>query len=131
MVLVFTLQGCGIRKAETSRKVTLSEDEKFLVVTLKSNTEDHFEWRYLGPVIISESKLANDIFSNTYIQKYKFSINSGVNEAVVDFVLIQNGDIDNAMAYEYVVTRNDDKISLGDCKEKTVGYYDDLKTALQ
>ena len=68
----------------------------------------------------------NIIFS--VIQKYSYTYNvSKGNEDQLVFVLIKDKDYENAKAYEYPVTIDDNgSVKIGNRTEKTVGNYTDL-----
>jgi len=123
LVFVFALTGCGNKTGETSYKVTLTEDQTRLDVELKADTSKGFEWKYYtdNNVLTEITQTPeNDIFSNTYILKYRF--NAQVSESdTIYFVLSKNGDVETAKSYSYSVdVSNDGIITLGDVKEDAV-----------
>ncbi|MBO4336620.1 MAG: hypothetical protein J5842_00930 [Lachnospiraceae bacterium] len=127
------LCGCTLKEAVTSRKVVASEDGKHLEVTLKAETAKGYEWKYSalnGNLTESQSNLENDMFSDTFIKEYTFSMNDTLSDTLVLY-LIQNGDNENAKAYLYDISFDGDKIKVGDPQEKTVGYDKDLMTAIE
>mgnify|MGYP000816045581 FL=1 len=95
-----------------------------------------YEWKYFitnGALSESASRFENNIFSDTYIQKYSYTYNvSKGNEDQLVFVLIKDKDYENAKAYEYPVTIDDNgSVKIGNRTEKTVGYYPDLLKMIQ
>ena len=86
-----------------------------------------------GALSESASRFENNIFSDTYIQKYSYTYNvSKGNEDQLVFVLIKDKDYENAKAYEYPVTIDDNgSVKIGNRTEKTVGYYPDLLKMIQ
>ncbi len=136
MVMVMSvvlLSGCSFKEAVTSRKVVASEDQKRLEVTLKADTTKGLEWRYIalaGNLVESQSKVENDMFSDTYIENYTLSMNDTLTDTLVLF-LIENGDFENAKAYMYEISFDGDKIKIGDPQEKTVGYDKKLKEVIE
>ncbi len=74
------------------------------------------------------------IFSVIHIfKKYSYTYNvSKGNEDQLVFVLIKDKDYENAKAYEYPVTIDDNgSVKIGNRTEKTVGYYPDLLKMIQ
>ena len=124
LMSVTLLAGCSFKEAVTSRKVVPSEDGKRLEVTLKADVTKGLEWKYFalsGNLTESQSKVENDMFSDTYIENYTLSMNDTLSDTLVLF-LIENGDTENARAYLYDISFDGDKIKIGDPQEKTVGY---------
>ena len=118
------LAGCSFKEAVTSRKVVTSEDGKHLELTLKADTTKNLEWKYLalsGNLTESQSKVENDMFSDTYIENYTLSMNDTLTDTLVLF-LIEGGDVENAKAFIYDISFDGDKMKIGDPTEKTVGY---------
>lgn len=119
----FLLQGCSLKEAETSRKVVVSENGKNLEVTLKSNTAQGYSWRYVtgSSLVESSSTLKNDLFSDTYVEKYVFSMNDTKSDTLI-LVLLQNEDYDNAKVFSYDVSFKDGSMVVGKCQESTLKY---------
>ena len=130
------LTGCSFVKAETTIQVSVDTDGKTVKAVLKADQSQGYEWKYLianGALSESASRFENNIFSDTYIQKYSYTYNvSKGNEDQLIFVLIKDKDYENAKAYEYPVTIDDTgSVKIGNRTEKTVGYYPDLLKAIQ
>lgn len=127
------LSGCALKEAVTSRKVVPSEDGKRVELTLKAETAKNLEWKYAalkGNLTESQSKLENDMFSDTFIKEYTLSMNDTLTDTLVLF-LIQDGDIENSKAYLYEISFDGNKVVIGDPQEKTTGYDKDLMAAAQ
>mgnify|MGYP003304600241 FL=1 len=70
------LQGCSI-EGETSIKVVTNEKGTRIEATLKADESKNYEWLYFtknGKLTESATEFSNDIFSDTYTQKYGFVI---------------------------------------------------------
>ena len=136
MATLCLLTGCSFVKAETTIQVSVDADGKTVKAVLKADQSQGYEWKYFitnGALSESASRFENNIFSDTYIQKYSYTYNvSKGNEDQLVFVLIKDKDYENAKAYEYPVTIDDyGSVKIGNRTEKTVGYYPDLLKMIQ
>ena len=71
------LQGCST-EGETSIKVVTNEAKTRIEATLKADESKNYEWKYFtknNKLTESATDFSNDIFSDTYTQKYGFVIN--------------------------------------------------------
>lgn len=132
---MLVLQGCSIKDAQTTIKVTQSDDKRKVQVELKADTSQNYEWVYFTQNnLITESNLpesTNDQFSTTFITKYRFSAHDE-GEDTMYFVLIKDGDLEKAKAYAYEMSVNDEaKIKMSDVTEMTVGLYPDILKKLE
>ena len=118
LCIVF-LQGCSA-EGETSIKVVTNDKGTRIEATLKADKSKSYEWKYFtknNKLTESATEFSNDIFSNTYTQKYGFVIDEKESD-VVYFVLYQTDDIEGGKVYEYEISYNDEgKIVLGEQKE--------------
>ena len=124
MATLCLLTGCSFVKAETTIQVSVDADGKTVKAVLKADQSQGYEWKYFitnGALSESASRFENNIFSDTYIQKYSYTYN-----------VIKDKDYENAKAYEYPVTIDDNgSVKIGNRTEKTVGYYPDLLKMIQ
>ncbi len=109
------LQGCSA-EGETSIKVVTNDKGTRIEATLKADESKNYEWKYFtknGNVTESATEFSNDLFSDTYTQKYGFVIDERASD-VIYFVLYKTDDVEGGKVYEYEVSYNDDgEIELG------------------
>ena len=119
MLCMMLLQGCS-KEGETSIKVTTNETGNRIEAVLKADESKNYAWMYFtqkGNLTESASELSNDIFSNTYTQKYGFVIDERDSD-IIYFVLFQTYDIESGKIFEYEVSYDEEgKIVLGEQKE--------------
>lgn len=129
MMSTFLLQGCAIMEGETSRKMTITQNNKQLDVVLKADQEKNYEWQYFtkrDKLNEMEERLSNNILSNTYTKTYKFGMNESEEDTLI-LVLYQTDDVENGKVYSYEISFDTEgNISVGDCKESTLKYDEDL-----
>lgn len=122
------LQGCSI-EGETSIKVVTNEKGTRIEATLKADESKNYEWLYFtknGKLTESATEFSNDLFSDTYTQKYGFVIDERDSD-VIYFVLYQTDDIEGGKIYEYEISYNDEgKIQLGEQKDSSLIHNPDL-----
>ena len=122
------LQGCSI-EGETSIKVVTNEKGTRIEATLKADESKNYEWLYFtknGKLTESATEFSNDIFSDTYTQKYGFVIDERDSD-VIYFVLYQTDDIEGGKIFEYEISYNDEgKIQLGEQKDSSLIHNPDL-----
>lgn len=122
------LQGCSI-EGETSIKVVTNEKGTRIEATLKADESKNYEWLYFtknGKLTESATEFSNDLFSDTYTQKYGFVIDERDSD-VIYFVLYQTDDIEGGKIYEYEISYNDEgKIQLGEPKDSSLIHNPDL-----
>ena len=115
LCMVF-LQGCST-EGETSIKVVTNEAGTRIEATLKADESKNYEWMYFtknNKLTESASEFSNDLFSETYTQKYGFVIDERESD-VIYFVLYQTDDVEGGKVYEYEISYNDDgEIELGE-----------------
>lgn len=113
------LQGCST-EGETSIKVVTNEAGTRIEATLKADESKNYEWKYFtknNKLTESATEFSNDIFSDTYTQKYGFVIDERESD-VIYFVLYQTDDVEGGKVYEYEISYDEDgKIVLGEQKE--------------
>lgn len=113
------LQGCSM-EGETSIKVITNEAGTRVEATLKADESKNYEWRYFteqGNLTESATEFTNDIFTETYTQKYGFVIDEKASDTLY-FVLYQTDNIEAGKVFEYSVSYdNEGKIVLGEQKE--------------
>lgn len=133
LCIVFTLfsmilQGCSI-EGETSIKVVPDEKATRIEATLKADESKNYEWKYFtkkGKLTESATEFSNDIFSDTYTQKYAFVIDEKESDTIY-FVLYKTDDIESGKIFEYDISYDEDgKIVLGDQKETSLEYNQEL-----
>lgn len=129
------LQGCSLKEAETTIKVTQSDDKRKLQVELKADTSKNYEWKYFTlHGIVTESTLPDntkDLLSTTYITKYRFSANDEGQETMY-FVLIKDGDLETAKAYVYDITVDaNSAMIVSSPTELSVNLYPDIMERLK
>ena len=122
------LQGCS-KEGETSIKVVVNEKGTRVEATLKADQSKNYEWLYFsknGKLTESATDFKEDIFSDTYTQKYGFVIEEKESD-VVYFVLYQTDDIENGKIFEYEISYDEEgKIVLGEQKEFLLIQYNDI-----
>ncbi len=128
VLCMMLLQGCSM-EGETSIKVVTNENGTRIEATLKADESKNYEWKYFtknNNLTESATDFSNDIFTNTYTQKYAFVIDEKDTD-VVYFVLYQTDNIEGGKVFEYEVSYNEDgKIVLGDQKETQLEYNSEL-----
>ena len=113
MATLCLLTGCSFVKAETTIQVSVDADGKTVKAVLKADQSQGYEWKY-------------------FITNGALSESAKGNEDQLVFVLIKDKDYENAKAYEYPVTIDDNgSVKIGNRTEKTVGYYPDLLKMIQ
>ena len=124
MLSTLFLQGCST-EGETSIKVVTNEAGTRIEATLKADESKNYEWKYFteqGNLTESASEFTNDIFTETYTQKYGFVIDERVSDTLY-FVLYQTDNIEAGKIFEYSVSYdNEGKIILGEKKESYLEY---------
>lgn len=119
LLCMMLLQGCST-EGETSIKVVINEKGTRVEATLKADESKNYEWLYFtksGKITESASDFSEDIFSNTYTQKYGFVIDERDND-VLYFVLYQTDDIESGKIFEYEISYDEEgTIQLGEQKE--------------
>ena len=127
MCMMF-LQGCSM-EGETSIKVVTNERKTRIEATLKADESENYVWKYFtekGNITESATEFSNDIFSDTYTQKYGFVIDERASDTLY-FVLYKTDDIEGGKIFEYTVSYNEDgEIVLGDKKETWLKHNSDL-----
>ncbi len=122
------MQGCST-EGETSIKVVPNEKATRIEATLKADESKNYEWKYFtkkGKLTESATEFSNDIFSDTYTQKYGFVIDEKESDTIY-FVLYKTDDIESGKIFEYDISYDEDgKIVLGDQKETSLEYNQEL-----
>ena len=128
ILLMFFLQGCST-EGETSIKVVPNEKGTRIEATLKADESKDYVWKYFtksGKVTESATDFSNDIFSDTYTQKYAFVIDEK-DKDILYFVLYQTGKIEEGIVFEYEISYDEDgNIVLGEQKESHLKNNPDL-----
>ena len=118
-LMMLMLQGCST-EGETSIKVVTNEKGTRIEATLKADESKNYVWKYFtkkGNLTESATEFSNDIFSDTYTQKYGFVIDEKASDTIY-FVLYQKENIEAGKIFEYEVSYDDDgNIVLGDQKQ--------------
>ncbi len=132
--MVLVLQGCGSMEAETSIKVEVSSSANSIQAELKNDSEDSYEWYYFieyGNLVESRSKATQDVFSNTYAQKYIFTMNDTKQDTIY-FVYCDKENLQTGIIYTYDVYFDEEgKIVLGECKESSLIYNETLMNKIE
>ena len=122
------LQGCS-KDGETSIKVVVNDKWTRIEATLKADESKNYKWLYFtknSKLTESASEFSNDIFSDTYTQKYAFVIDERDSD-ILYFVLYQTDDIEAGKIFEYEVSYNEEgNIELGDQKDSLLIHNSDL-----
>ena len=128
LLCVFLLQGCS-KEGTTSIKVVTSENGQRIEVELKANEAKNHAWAYFtenGNLTESASEFKNDLFSETYIQKYGFVIDERAQDTIA-FVLYETNNVEKGKVYKYDVSYDQDgKIILDGGKESLLENHPDL-----
>ncbi len=128
MLCMMFLQGCS-KEGETSIKVVVNEKGTRIEATLKADESKNYKWLYFtkdGKITESATEFTEDIFSDTYTQKYGFVIDERDSD-VLYFVLYQTDDIESGKIFEYEVSYNEEgMILLGEQKESFLSHNKDL-----
>ncbi len=119
LISILFLQGCST-EGTTSIKVVVSENGKRVEAELKADQSKQYEWLYFtkeNNLTESATEFSNDLFSDTYIQKYGFVIDERGQDTIY-FVLYQTDDIESGKVFEYDIAYDKDgNIVLSDKKE--------------
>lgn len=125
---MWLLQGCSM-EGETSIKVVANDRGTRIEATLKADESKNYEWKYFtkkGNLTESATEFSNDLFSDTYTQKYGFVIDEKESDTIY-FVLYQTDDIEGGKVFEYDISYDEDgKIVLGDQVETSLKYNQEL-----
>ena len=128
LLFMMLLQGCSM-EGETSIKVITNDDGDRIEATLKADESKNYAWVYFtknDKLTESATNFSNDIFSNTYTQKYGFVIDERDSD-VLYFVLYQTDDIEAGKIFEYEVSYNEEgKIVLGEQKDSLLKHNSEL-----
>lgn len=135
LAVMFILQGCTLRDAETTINVTQSDDKRKLQVELKADTSQNYEWKYFTQNgLVIETTLpenTSDQFSTTYITRYRFGAHDEGQDTMY-FVLIKDGDLETAKAYAYEVSVDANAaLTISQPTEMTVKLYPELMQRLE
>ena len=128
LLCMFLLQGCA-KEGETSIKVVVNEDKQRVEVELKANETKNHAWTYFtknNKLTESATEFQNDIFSETYIQKYGFVIEEREQDTIY-FVLYETDNVETGKVYKYDIAYDSNgKINLSEGKESLLENNPDL-----
>ncbi|MBQ8527382.1 MAG: hypothetical protein IJ429_02810 [Lachnospiraceae bacterium] len=137
LVLIWTmllLQGCAFMEPEISKTVEISSSGKSVNAILKSDSEQNYKWICFsekGNLDEVRSKFKKSMFSNTYIQDYKFNMDD-VGTDTLYLVYYLPDDLENGKVYTYKVTLSEKNVlSIEEEKESSLFYHEDLLKRVQ
>lgn len=122
LLCMMLLQGCSA-EGETSIKVVANEKEARIEATLKADESKNYKWMYFtknNNITESATDFSNDIFSDTYTQKYGIVLDQE-GEDILYFVLYQTDKIEDGKIFEYEISYDEEEnIVLGEQKETSL-----------